>query len=316
MELSDHGGALRIGVELDVVANPVGRPESADSPNAELLLLHDRLEDLQGVLVKLCRLGPDFRIGEEAGVAAPHLPRGKEGGPIEVLNKLGEGNVVECQDSSLLGHGKIGCSPVDRGDILTGDFNREQFPLGSFPGVFLTETLMVGLHLEMVGLPAILREKLRRNADHARGIEHMNDGMVIFPGDLHRRVSRTRRGSSDQEWDIELCTLHLTGDVDHLVEGGGNKAAQTDNIDLVLAGGGQDLVARNHDAEVDHFVAVAGKDNADDVLTDVVDIPLDRGHENLFCGTGIGCGRFLGLHEGGEEGDRLLHDSGTLHNLR
>ena len=144
----------------------------------------------------------------------------------------------------------------------------------------------------------------------------MDNGMLVFPCDLHRGVGRARGGSPDQQRKIEIRTLHLAGDMDHLVEGGGNKAAQTDDVDLVLLGRGQDFIARHHDAKIDHFVAVAGKDDADDVLADVVDIPLDRGHKNLFCGTGIRCGRFLSLHEGGQEGDRLLHDSGTLHHLR
>ena len=44
------------------------------------------------------------------------------------------------------------------------------------------------------------------------------------------------------------------------------------------------LVGRDHDAEVDDLVVVAGEDHADDVLADVVDVALDGGHQDLAGG--------------------------------
>ena len=43
----------------------------------------------------------------------------------------------------------------------------------------------------------------------------------------------------------------------------------------------EDPVRRDHDAEVDDLVVVAGEDDADDVLADVVDVPLDGREEDL-----------------------------------
>ena len=62
MELSDDGGTLRVGVELDIIPHTVGRPETTDPTDAELLLLHDRLENLKRILVKLGGLGTNLRI--------------------------------------------------------------------------------------------------------------------------------------------------------------------------------------------------------------------------------------------------------------
>ena len=57
---------------------------------------------------------------------------------------------------------------------------------------------------------------------------------------------------------------------------------------LALAGGFEDLLAGDHDAEVDDLVVVAPEDDAHDVLADVVDVALDGGHDDaalrLECG--------------------------------
>ena len=51
VELPDDGGTVGIGVELDIIPHPVRRPKAADPADSELLLLHDRLENLEGILV-------------------------------------------------------------------------------------------------------------------------------------------------------------------------------------------------------------------------------------------------------------------------
>jgi hypothetical protein len=76
---------------------------------------------------------------------------------------------------------------------------------------------------------------------------------------------------------------------------------------------------RDHDAEVDDFVVVAGEDDADDVLADVVDVALDGGEEDLALGLDDCCRRrpwrLFGFHEGREVGDGLLHHAGGFDDL-
>ena len=64
--------------------------------------------------------------------------------------------------------------------------------------MLLAESLVIRLNLKMIGLLAILGEKFRRDPDHAGGIEHMNNRMLVFTRDFYRRVSWARGGSSDQ----------------------------------------------------------------------------------------------------------------------
>jgi hypothetical protein len=82
----------------------------------------------------------------------------------------------------------------------------------------------------------------------------------------------------------EALALHLAGDVDHLVERGRDEAGEADDVDLVSRACCEDLLGRDHDAEVDDLVVVAAQDDADDVLADVVDVALDGGHEDAALG--------------------------------
>jgi hypothetical protein len=66
----------------------------------------------------------------------------------------------------------------------------------------------------------------------------------------------------------------------------------------------RDLVARHHDAEVDHLVIVAGEDDADDVLADVVDVALDGGHEMRPWARGAAAGDELAFFSSSMNGVR------------
>ncbi len=71
---------------------------------------------------------------------------------------------------------------------------------------------------------------------------------------------------------------------------------------------------RDHDPEVDDLVVVALEDDADDVLADIVDVALDRGHHDQA--VVLRCGRvLLGLDERHEVSHGLLHDPGALDDL-
>ncbi len=75
----------------------------------------------------------------------------------------------------------------------------------------------------------------------------------------------------------------------------------------------EDPVRRHHHAEVDHLVAVAAEDDADDVLADVVDVALDGREHDASRGRALG---LLRLHVRLEVGDRTLHRARALHDLR
>jgi len=79
---------------------------------------------------------------------------------------------------------------------------------------------------------------------------------------------------------------------------------------------GEDFLAGDHDAEVDHLVIIAGENDADDVLADVVHVALDGGEQHLALRLLVAGALLFLLHEGQEPGDRLLHHAGAFHDLR
>ncbi|MNQ84456.1 hypothetical protein D3C85_995840 [compost metagenome] len=123
------------------------------------------------------------------------------------------------------------------------------------------------------------------------------------------------RGPADQQGDVEAAPFHLAGDKDHLVQRRRDQPRQADDVDLVLDGGVQDAVGRDHDAEVDDLVVVTLQHDADDVLADVVDVALDRGHQDA-ARLLAGLAGLFGFHEGLQPGHGLFHHPGRLDHLR
>ena len=116
---------------------------------------------------------------------------------------------------------------------------------------------------------------------------------------------------------VEALPLHLGGQVDHLVQRRRDQPGEADDVGAHLAGGVEDLLGRHHDAEVDDLVVVALQHDADDVLADVVDVALDRGHDDLAVGASrVASGLASRLDERDQVGDGLLHHARGLHHLR
>ena len=68
----------------------------------------------------------------------------------------------------------------------------------------------------------------------------------------------------------------------HAAHGGRHQSAQADDLDIVFNGGVHDDLRVHVLAEVDHLVAVVFEQHLDDVLADVVDVPLDGGEDDLL----------------------------------
>ena len=86
---------------------------------------------------------------------------------------------------------------------------------------------------------------------------------------------------ADQQRKLEALALHLTRNVNHLVERRRDEAAEADDVGADFLGAVENLLGRNHHAHVDHVVVIAGQDDADDILTDIVYVAFDGGEDNL-----------------------------------
>ena len=144
----------------------------------------------------------------------------------------------------------------------------------------------------------------------------MHCALAVLGRDLDRRVLPARRRAADQERQHDPSLLHLLRHKHHLVERRRDEAAQANQVGALVHGDLQNPIARDHDAEVHDLVVVAPEDHTDDVLADVVHVPLDGRHHDLAGRFGFAGRLLLRLHERLEVGDRFLHRSRALHDLR
>ena len=99
--------------------------------------------------------------------------------------------------------------------------------------------------------------------------------------DLDRGVRPRRRRAADQQRELEALrapsreATWTISSSDGVISPDRPMRSASE-----LAGGLEDPRRGHHHAEVDDLVVVAAEDDADDVLADVVDVALDRGHDD------------------------------------
>ena len=169
--------------------------------------------------------------------------------------------------------------------------------------------------VDQLGALGPVADQRRSHADRAAGVEHMDHRPRISRRDPQRGVRAAGGRAADQQRAGHLGPLHLARDGDHFIERGRDQPRQADEVGLMLLGRREDVGPRRHDAQVDDLIAVALQHDADDVLADVVDVALDRGHDDLAL-----AGQFpldlVGFDERQQVRHRALHHAGRLDHLR
>ena len=133
------------------------------------------------------------------------------------------------------------------------------------------------------------------NADGTRGIDHMDHGTFVVGSNLDRRVDLRRRRTADQKRNRETSASHLRRNDFHFPQRRRDKAGEPDHIGLLLLRRFQDLGVRHHYPEIDDFKVVALEHHADNVLADVVHIPLHGRGNDLAFGQGLAAILFFGF---------------------
>ena len=282
VEAVEHLCAGAVGVELDIVADGAGGKEAVDAARGDEVLLDDAIEERVGVGEDLARLRALLRMVEDARVDAFQAPGVEERRPVDELAQRGQGKVVEHADAGECGVGQVFGAPLDGSAAGAGGLERDD--LLARRGVGLAERLVVGAMLGDEVCLAVVAEQAGGDGHGAAGVEHVDDGLAVVRRDLDGGVGAAGGCSADEQRQLEALALHLLGDVHHLVERRRDEAAEADHVGLLGLGALEDLLAGDHDAEVDDVVVVAGEHDADDVLADVVDVALDGGEDDLALG--------------------------------
>ena len=177
--------------------------------------------------------------------------------------------------------------------------------------------LAVRLH---EGVLAILAQETRRHRHSTARVEDVHDRLAVVRRNLDGRMRLARGRATDEQRELEAQSLHLAGDVLHLVERGRDEAAQADEVGLLRHRAIENLLAWHHHAHVDDLVVITSQHDADDVLADVVHVALHgREHDFPLRLHGLAARRHLGLlgfHERREIRHGLLHHARGLHHLR
>ena len=342
-EKGDHGKLLPsvvAGVEDQVVPPGGGGEEPEGPPGREKPLLHDLVQESPGVGQQLPGLVSHQGIVQDPGPAPPDLPRLEEGAPVDGLRQLAQVVALQAPDAGEGGLGGGIPLPSDRERPGSGSSEGEEVALLPLPAVPLPNgpVLIPGLPRE--GLPPVPVQEGPHHRDGPGGVQDVKGGApAVGRLDLHGGVGLGGGGSPDEEGKREPQALHLPGHVDHLVQGGGDEAAEAHHVGLYLPGLLQDGLGGDHDPQIHHVIAVALEHHPHDVLADVVNVPLHGGQEDgagvADCagpgvGPGVGSGvprgsgfralrrahhPLLLLHERHQVGHGLLHDPGALHHL-
>ncbi len=219
--------------------------------------------------------------------------------PVNELAQGGERKVVEHANAGECGRGQVFGPPIDWRASCASSFKGDDLLAGR--GVGLSERFVLGAMLRDEGIFAVVAEQAGGNGYGAAGVEDVDYRLAVVRSDLDGCVPPACGCSADEQRQLEPLPLHLAGHVNHLVERRRDEAAETDQVHLFRLGAFENFFTRDHDAHVDDFVVVAGEDDADDVLADVVNVTLDGCEQDLSLRLDLLASGYqrslLGLHE-------------------
>src|SRR3954471_8186514 len=113
--------------------------------------------------------------------------------------------------------------------------------------------------------------------------------------------------AADEERQVDSGGAQVGGGRDHLLSALHQKAAQTEDVRLVIPHRLDERLGRNLDAEVHDVESVVREDDVDEVLADVVDVALHRREQHLAAARAV-----RPIHVWLEEGNGGLHRLGAL----
>ena len=271
------------GVEADVVADGIGRPEADDGLRTEPALGDDLLQHDLRVLEQAARRRALFRILEERRIAALQVPGLEERRPVDSSRRVRRHHrIVNVRVPRKRRFRRNIGLPVAFQRIGAGAGERQALLVGLAAPMGFGDALIFGAQSLDILRARRRREQGGDDADGAARIVDI-DGLAarVMRVNLDGGMDAARRRAADQQRHVEARTFHLARHEAHFVERRRDEAREADHVDLLADRRLDDPGGRHHHAEIDDLVIVAGEHDADDVLADVVDVALHRRHEDL-----------------------------------
>ena len=120
MQRRDLGLARFVGIDLDVVADAVRRPEADDAVGGQPFLGDELLQHGFRVVEEMARGLAIFVVVEDAGIRALQLPGLEERRPVDIAGKLGEVVGLERARAEEARLGRRVVRPVDLQPVGAG----------------------------------------------------------------------------------------------------------------------------------------------------------------------------------------------------
>ena len=234
--------AAVVGIDGDIVAIGIGRPEADGGAGVEPFFLDDAVEHLARVVIERARDFADLGIVENGRETPGQFPGLEERRPVDVFGQLRQIVGVKAPDAEegRLLRRRLGEVGLDRVGARVGEL----------------EPLLVGLGAEMrrgdlgvfgadvggIGLAPLGREQRRRHADRAAGVVDMHHRpALVVRVDLDGGMDAAGGGAADQQRHLHALPLHFAGEKAHLVERGRDQAGEADDVGALGFGGLDDL---------------------------------------------------------------------------
>ena len=234
--------AALIRIEFNVVADSVSWEKAVDAVRPQRLVGHKLCQKRLGLLKELARAFADGRVLQNVRVAAVQLPGAEEGRPVNERHEFRQRQVGDGADARERGPGDVCGLPNDGRSVGARLGQRQGFLVGSFAGVLVAGLLLLTRDLGDVVRLLVITDQGADHADGAGGVQDVDDRLPVVRGDLDGGVDSARGRAADQQRHLEILTLHLAGHMGHLVQRGRNQAAQADDVHVLLARFGKNLV--------------------------------------------------------------------------
>ena len=222
----------------------------------------------------------DHGILEDRREFAAQFPGREERRPVDEGNEFRQRKIVERARTEKLRRRNLDRRPIGRESPRQRvgiRHERSGLPIGKARPV----ANLIGADLVHERRLAVGVQQTFDDRHRDRGVVYMHDRLTVLRSDLHRRVLGRRRRAANQQRNNEALPLHLFGDMHHLVERRRDQAAQPNDVGTFRNRRFQNLLARDHHAEIDDLEVVAPQHDGDDVLADDVNIAFDRGDDDL-----------------------------------
>ena len=135
--------ARLVGIDLDIVTDPVGREQPQHAGHLHLAAALETIQHRLGIGKQALGLLAHHLVFEDARILASQLPAQEEGGPVDVVTQGGDIHLAQHMDARQGRFGRLIGAPVARPGVGAGGFQRDGGRAWLLAGMLLAHRLVL-----------------------------------------------------------------------------------------------------------------------------------------------------------------------------